>query len=88
MGAASADYVKGDAREGRCYRSKGLPVDRPGGRSVQICVHEFEDAVRNSVSLGGDADPFVAIAGPIAEAMRRICQWRRESTRYDEQLRF
>lgn len=29
----------------------------------------FEGAVRNAVSLGGDADTLAAIAGPIAEAM-------------------
>ena len=29
----------------------------------------FEDAVRNAVSLGGDADTLAAIAGPIAEGM-------------------
>ena len=32
----------------------------------------FEDAVRNAVSLGGDADTLAAIAGPIAEAMYGI----------------
>lgn len=29
---------------------------------------DFEDAIRNAVSLGGDADTLAAIAGPIAEA--------------------
>ena len=32
----------------------------------------FEDAVRNAISLGGDADTLAAIAGPIAEAMHGI----------------
>lgn len=32
----------------------------------------FEDAVRNAVSLGADADTLGAIAGPIAEAMHGI----------------
>ena len=32
----------------------------------------FEDAIRNAVSLGGDADTLGAIAGPIAEAMHGI----------------
>lgn len=32
----------------------------------------FEDAVRNAVSLGGDADTLAAIAGAIAEAMHGI----------------
>jgi ADP-ribosylglycohydrolase len=29
---------------------------------------DFEDALRNAISLGGDADTLAAIAGPIAEA--------------------
>ena len=32
----------------------------------------FEDAVRNAISLGADADTLGAIAGPIAEAMHGI----------------
>ena len=32
----------------------------------------FEDAVRNTISLGGDSDTLGAIAGPIAEAMHGI----------------
>ncbi len=32
----------------------------------------FENAVRNAVSLGGDADTLAAIAGPIAEALHGI----------------
>ena len=32
----------------------------------------FEDAVRNAVSLGGDADTLAAIAGPLAEALHGI----------------
>ena len=32
----------------------------------------FEDAVRNAISLGGDADTLAAIAGPIAEAMHGV----------------
>lgn len=34
----------------------------------------FEDAVRNAISLGGDADTLGAIAGPIAEALHGIPQ--------------
>ena len=34
----------------------------------------FEDAVRNAVSLGGDADTLAAIAGPIAEALHGLPQ--------------
>ena len=32
----------------------------------------FEDAVRNAISIGGDADTLGAIAGPIAEALHGI----------------
>lgn len=32
----------------------------------------FEDAIRNAISLGGDADTLAAIAGPIAEAIHGI----------------
>lgn len=32
----------------------------------------FEDAIRNAVSLGGDADTLAAIAGPIAEVLHGI----------------
>ena len=32
----------------------------------------FEDAVRNAISLGGDADTLAAIAAPIAEALHGI----------------
>ncbi len=32
----------------------------------------YEDAIRNAISLGGDADTLGAIAGPIAEAMHGI----------------
>lgn len=40
-----------------------------------ICALEstsFEDAIRNAVSLGGDADTLAAIAGPIAEVLHGI----------------
>ena len=32
----------------------------------------YEDAVRNAIPLGGDADSLAAIAGPIAEALHSI----------------
>ena len=38
----------------------------------------FEDAVRNAISLGGDADTLAAIAGAIAEAMHGIPETFRE----------
>ena len=40
-----------------------------------ICALEsisYEDALRNTISLGGDADTLAAIAGAIAEAMHGI----------------
>ena len=40
-----------------------------------ICALEsasFEGAMRNAVSLGGDADTLAAIAGPVAEALHGI----------------
>ena len=40
-----------------------------------ICAFEsesFEDAIRNAISLGGDADTLGAIAGPIAEVLHGI----------------
>ena len=38
----------------------------------------FEDAVRNAISLGGDADTLAAIAGSIAEALHGIPDERKE----------
>lgn len=40
----------------------------------------FEDAVRNAISLGGDADTLAAIAGAIAEAMHGIPETLQERT--------
>ena len=40
-----------------------------------ICAMEstsLEDAVRNAVSLGGDADTLAAIAGAVGEALRGL----------------
>ena len=40
-----------------------------------VCALEapdFEQAIRNAVSLGGDADTLAAIAGPVAEALHGI----------------
>ena len=43
----------------------------------------FEDAVRNAISLGGDADTLAAIAGPIAEALHGIPDKRIEQAEKD-----
>ncbi len=40
----------------------------------------FEDAVRNAISLGGDADTLAAIAGPIAEALHGVPDELKEQT--------
>ena len=36
---------------------------------------DFEDAIRNAISLGGDSDTIAAIAGSIAEAAYGIPEW-------------
>ena len=65
--------------------SRSVDDIRPGYRFNEICQttvpealtcalesDSFEDAIRNSVSLGGDSDTLAAIAGPIAEARHGI----------------
>ncbi len=44
----------------------------PQGITCALESESFEDAVRNAISIGGDADTLGAIAGPIAEAMHGI----------------
>jgi len=39
---------------------------------------DFEDAIRNAVSLGGDSDTLAAITGSIAEAVYGIPDWIRD----------
>ncbi len=50
---------------------------------------DFEDAIRNAVSLGGDSDTLTAITGSIAEAAYGIPQWIKDKawTYLDEPLR-
>lgn len=50
---------------------------------------DFEDAIRNAVSLGGDSDTLAAITGGIAEAAYGIPQWILDKawTYLDEPLR-
>ena len=65
--------------------SRSVAEIRPGYRFEASCqgtvpeaitcaleARNFEEAVRNAVSLGGDADTLAAIAGPIAEALHGI----------------
>lgn len=40
--------------------------------------NDFEDAIRNAISLGGDSDTLTAITGSIAEAAYGIPQWIKE----------
>ena len=71
--------------------SRSLDEIRPGYRydvSCQGSVPEaiiaflestdFEDAIRNAVSIGGDSDTIAAITGSIAEAAYGIPEWIRE----------
>ncbi|MDE6590979.1 MAG: ADP-ribosylglycohydrolase family protein [Oscillospiraceae bacterium] len=39
---------------------------------------DFEDAIRNAISLGGDSDTLAAITGGIAEAAYGVPQWMKE----------
>lgn len=39
---------------------------------------DFEDAIRNAISLGGDSDTLAAITGSIAEAAYGIPDWIRD----------
>ena len=50
---------------------------------------DFEDAIRNAVSIGGDSDTIAAIAGSIAEAAYGIPDWIKEKawSYLDEPLR-
>lgn len=42
---------------------------------------DFEDVVRNAVSLGGDTDTIAAIAGAMGEAMYGVPEWLKEECR-------
>jgi len=50
---------------------------------------DFEDAIRNAISLGGDSDTLAAITGSIAEAAYGVPDWIRDKTLsiLDEPLR-
>lgn len=50
---------------------------------------DFEDAIRNAISLGGDSDTLAAITGSIAEAAYGVPQWIRDKAweYLDEPLR-
>lgn len=50
---------------------------------------DFEDAIRNAISLGGDSDTLAAITGSIAEAAYGVPDWMRDKAfgYLDAQLR-
>lgn len=50
---------------------------------------DFEDAIRNAISLGGDSDTLAAITGGIAEAAYGVPQWMKDKAGeyLDEPLR-
>ena len=50
---------------------------------------DFEDAIRNAISLGGDSDTLAAITGGIAEAAYGTLQWIKDKawSYLDESLR-
>ncbi len=45
-----------------------MPGDSPAAAVAFLESTDYEDAVRNAVSLGGDADTLACIAGAMAEA--------------------
>lgn len=68
--------------------SRTLDEIRPGYRFTESCQGtvpqaiiaflestDFEDAIRNAISLGGDSDTLAAITGSIAEAAYGVPQW-------------
>ena len=68
--------------------SRTLDEIRPGYRFNESCQStvpqaitaflestDFEDAIRNAISLGGDSDTLAAITGGIAEAAYGVPQW-------------
>ena len=71
--------------------SRTLAEIRPGYRFNESCQGtvpqaiiaflestDFEDAIRNAISLGGDSDTLAAITGSIAEAAYGVPQWIKE----------
>lgn len=53
----------------------------PEAITCAVEASNFEDAVRNAVSLGGDSDTLAAIAGPIAESLFGILAEAVETTK-------
>ena len=85
-----------------CDLSRTCDEIRPGYRHVETCQqtvpeaiiaflesNNFEDALRNAVSLGGDSDTLACITGGIAEAFYGMPQELRAETlkRLPEEMR-
>ena len=64
----------------------------PQAIACALQATDFEDAVRNAISIGGDSDTIGCIAGAIAEALFDVPQWMKDialerlSNRISEQL--
>ncbi len=85
---ATKDEIKNYIAENFGYDfSRTLDEIRPNYHHVESCQEtvpeaitafleseNFEDAIRNAVSLGGDADTLTCITGSIAEAFYKIPQ--------------
>ena len=82
------DYIE---QEYRYNLSQTLDEIRPTYRFNETCQdtvpqaiiaflesRDFEDAIRNAISLGGDSDTLAAITGSIAEAAYGIPDWIKE----------
>lgn len=85
-----------------CDLSRTLDEIRPGYKFNESCQEtvpqaitaflestDFEDAIRNAISLGGDSDTLAAITGGIAEAAYGVPQWMKDKAweYLDEPLR-
>lgn len=59
-----------------------------GAISAFLESTDFEDAIRNAISVGGDSDTIAAITGSIAEAYYGIPEdiWAEASKRLDDKL--
>ncbi len=57
------------------YNSVTCQGSVPQAISCALQAKDFEDAVRNAVSIGGDSDTIACIAGGIAEALFGVPDW-------------
>lgn len=54
-------------RAGNCY-DESCQRTVPQALICALDANDFEDAIRNAISLGGDSDTLEAMAGSVAEA--------------------